>query len=651
MRRFSRSAIVLAGALVAGCGGGSNLPSGPVVNYPGGGGQPPTKLIDVKVTVTVSHGHRSRVRPDYVSLNTQSLAIALTSVNGHGVSGVNATVIDTVARAHGCKSQGDSIACSATAQGSPGQDVFAVTTYAAENATGAVLSVGTVQAKIAGGGGNVPISNTLSLTLDGVIATLAVALSPGGAKRGDPMKAAVTLDAFDASGAHIVGPSDYSIPIVVTIQGDGVSAFELHAGSHSGSTLTIVKPPSNLTMSYDGDPRASSVTLQATVDGPSIGAHAGFRLHGKEPPPPVGTIYALNLGSSDGRGATVTEYDGKATGNATPQRTLNLSSKLYARGLAVDTAGNLYVGYFDSEFGFSPSSGTPDGGNEIAVYAPGASGNTQPTAVLTADKSSKTTLFPLFVTFDAAGDLVTYGATAVDGNGGNDAVLTYAAGSAGAMAPLHGWNFGSTTIRYAGPTGLALDAAGDFYVNGALHTSLGPSYGLFVAAAADAGNPSAPAARTIPWDPTTELTPGVTTNVALDASGEPFVANSALHGSGSSTSCQGRANVFAAGSNGGITDVPPLRVLTLDGTYTSNPLCDSPRDPLAPYFPSIALYGTSLFVADDFNNAIAAYASNDRGTVKASLRIAGAATGLDAPIALVITSASGRATARPARPH
>ena len=644
-------AAVLAAALVAGCGGGSNLPNGSVVNSPGGPGQPPTKLVDVKVVVTVPRADRSRVDPDYVSVNTQSLAIELTSVDGQGVSGVNATVMNTMGRAHGCKSQGDSIVCTATAQGSPGHDVFAVSTYDATNATGAVLSVGTVQAKIAGGGGNVPISNTLSLTLDGVIATLAVSIVPGGGKRGDPIEAAVTLDAFDASGAQIVGPSDYSIPIVLTIQGDGEGAFALHAGAHSGSALTIVKPPSKLTLSYDGDPRASSVTLQATVDGPSIGAHASFKLHGKEPPPPVGTIYALNLGANDGQGATVTEYDGKATGNAAPKRTLSLSAKLYARSIAVDTAGNLYVGYFDNEFGFSPSSGTPDGGNEIAIYAPDASGNTQPTAILTADKSTKTTLFPLFVTFDPSGDLVTYGATAVDGNGGSDAVLTYAAGSAGAAAPLHGWNFASPTIRYAGPTGLALDAAGNFYVNGALHTSLGPSYGLFVASSADIGNPSAATARTIPWDTTTELTPGVTTNVALDASGEILVANSELHGSGSSTSCQGRTNVFAAGATGGITDVAPLRVLTLDGIYTANPQCDSPRNPLAPFFPAMTLYGTTLFVADDFNNAIAAYASNGHGTVKASSRIAGSATGLDAPIALVITSDSGRAKARPARPR
>jgi hypothetical protein len=67
-----------------------------------------------------------------------------------------------------------------------------------------------------------------------------------------------------------------------------------------------------------------------------------------------------------------------------------------------------------------------------------------------------------------------------------------------------------------------------------------------------------------------------------------------------------------------------------------------------PFFPSIALYGTTLFVSDDFNNAIAAYPAGAKGTVKATLRIAGAATGLSAPIALVITKVSGGATARPA---
>ncbi|MBV8198078.1 MAG: hypothetical protein JO263_08080, partial [Candidatus Eremiobacteraeota bacterium] len=231
-----------------------------------------------------------------------------------------------------------------------------------------------------------------------------------------------------------------------------------------------------------------------------------------------------------------------------------------------------------------------------------------------------------------------------------DAVLTYSPGSSGPAAPKHGWNFATPKVYYAGPTGLALDPSGNFYVNGALHTGLGPQDGLYVASAGDAGNPQANAARTIPWDTTTQLSQGRTTNVALDPSGEIVIGNYLLKGGSSSVSCQGQANVFAAGASGGVTDVPPLRVLVLGGVYTTNYLCDSQRDPRPEFFPSIALYRTILFAADDFNNAIDAYPAAGQGNVKPSLTISGAATQLNAPIALAITSISGRAKARPAYP-
>ncbi|MGA9419169.1 MAG: hypothetical protein WBV40_08460, partial [Candidatus Cybelea sp.] len=77
--------------LLAACGGGSNLPSGSVVNSPGSGGSGnPTKLVSVKVTVSVPRDN-SQMRPDYVSVNTESLVIELTSVDGSGATGVSAT--------------------------------------------------------------------------------------------------------------------------------------------------------------------------------------------------------------------------------------------------------------------------------------------------------------------------------------------------------------------------------------------------------------------------------------------------------------------------------------------------------------------------------------------------------------------------------
>lgn len=632
---------LLAALVTSACGGGGTLPAGSVVNSPGGGDPPPTKLVRVKVTVAVPSPKKEKIRPGYVSVNTKSLVIQLTSVNGGGVTGVNPTTIETAAKARGCKAGSGQTICSATASGSPGDDVFAVTTFAGPNATGSVLSVGTVAAKIASGGGGVQINNSLSLGLGGVIANLKIALSPGGGKRGTPETSDVSLEAFDASGAQIVGPSDFSDPISLAIEGDSGGAFTLHAGNRSGASLTIAKPTSNITLHYDGNRQASSVSIHGTVSGPSgIGKSVNFALKGKQPPPPVGTVYALNLGSNDGRGATVTEYDGKSNGNAKPVRTLDLSSKLYARSIAVDANNNLYVGYVDNQFGFSPSSGLPDKGNEIATYAPEAAGNAQPTSVLSADTKTETSIFPLYISFDPSGNLVTYGATGIDGSDGNDAVLTYAPGSSGASAPAQAWAYYLPTLYYGGPTGLALDSAGNFYVDGALHSSLGPDYGLFVTPASDNGNPSVTASRTIPWDgPSgpTGLTPGLTTNVVLDSSGEPFIGNNATQGSGSTISCQGRASVFAAGSSGGTTDVPPLRVLTLGGIATQNSLCVSSRDPRVPYFPSIFLYGTSLFAADDFNNAIDAYPSSGRSTVKPSLKISGSATGLNAPIMLVVT--------------
>jgi hypothetical protein len=638
-------ALFAVAAFLAACGGGGS-PVGSVVNYPGGGpSSPPTQLVNVKVTVTIpSRQSRSKVRSQYVSVNTQSLVIELSSVDGNGVTGVNPTTINTNAHAKGCSENGGSRICSARASGSPGSDVFSVTTYSGTNATGSLLSTGTVQAKIDGGGGGVGISNTVPLTLYGVIASMHLDVSPSWAKRGSAEKAAVTLIAFDATGAQIVGASDYETPISLQVQGDAQNAFSLHAGAESGSSVSIVKPTSNIALEYDGNSQASPVTLDAAVDGNgSNNASANFALHGKMPPPPVGTIYALNLGSSgSGQSATVTEYGGSAKGDSQPERTLNLSSKLYARSIAVDSSGNLYVGYLDSSDGASASNGSPDKGNEIAIYSPDASGSATPSTVITADKATQTTIFPSYLTFDSSGDLVTYGATSVDGNAGNDAVLIYPAGSSGAAAPANAWAFSAPTLFYPGPTGLALDSSNNFYVNGALHTSLGPSYALFVAPAADDDESSVTASRTIPWNSTSKLTPGETTNVALDSSGEILIGNSVVTFSGSYPTCQGALNVYSAGSGGGSSGVKPLRTLSLGSVTTKNYTCDSPRNLLVSFFPAIALYGTTLFVADDFNNAIDAYKSTAHGVVQPMLQITGSATGLKAPVALVVTSVSDR---------
>ena len=309
--------------LACACAGGPGTPDGPVVNSPGSGAPPPTGRVDVQLTVSVPLLRRGGMRPNYVSPNTRSLTIGLVTVRRRSGFRHRRVTVHTVRAAHGCKTSGGALVCTATISGAQGSDKFAVTTYAGTNATGAVLSVGSVEAQI-GGQGKIGV-NALSIAIDGVIASLRLRLAPKVTPRGKPATAHVSLDAFDASGAAIVGPSDFQLPIALTIQGDATHAFRLHAMHESGESLTIVKPTDKIELEYDGDKQASPITVQADVTGPQDPtASAQFGLHGKPPPPPLGTIYVLNLGPNDGRSASVTEYDGSPT--ATSRRCASCSS-------------------------------------------------------------------------------------------------------------------------------------------------------------------------------------------------------------------------------------------------------------------------------------------------------------------------------------
>lgn len=639
-----RSVLVIA---LAGCGGGGpGTPGGSTVGSPGGPNPPPTQLVTAGVTIVLPLRAKGRGKrhPAYLSANTESVSVGLASVNGNGVTGVTATIVNTLSTSPGCRAASSQIVCSANLSGSPGNDVFNVIAYQWPNGTGDILAAGTVSARIAPGGSGFTVNNRVSVDVGGVIAKLSLHADPSVVTRGKAAAIAVALDAFDASGAAIVGAGDFNAPLTLAVEGDGNGAFSLHDGAVTGGTISVARPAKRLVLAYDGNAQAaSSIALQASASNPNaVSASTKISVSGTPPPQPVGAIYVLNAGTKGGAGGTVSVFSGKAESNAVPVRTITLSKSLFARSLAVDGSGNLYVGYLDNALGFSTVDGTPDTGNEIAVYAPTASGSAKPTSVIAADPKTSSAVFPIALAFDPAGNLITYGATSVDANTG-DAVLAYAPASSGPVAPLHAWSFATPTLRYAGPTGLALDAGGNAYVNGALHTALGPSYGIFTNTALNASNPSASPARTIPWDAKTLLSPGQVSNVSLDASGEIYAGNYAVSRTGT-TSCQAQVNVFASGATGGTTDVAPLRTLGLSGVSTTNPLCYSPNNPLAGYYPAIFAYGTTLFVADEFGNAVSAFDGNASGSATAIQHIAGSSTGLTSPIGVFVTPPS-KATA------
>lgn len=651
--RFAPAVLALAASIAAGCSGSPGTPSGPQVNSPGGPNPPPVTLVNAGANVRIANWSiakpQSRLRAQYLSSRTQSVVVALASVDGGAPSGVNATTINTYPTAPNCKLAGGTLSCSGTVSAVPGRDVFNVTSFAGPDGNGALLAAGTVTAQIGSSGGNVQI-NTDQLAVRGIISSMTMSLSPAAVVRGKGSTVRVALDAFDASGGKIAGNSPYASPITLSIEGDSSNSFTLGAAGSSTTSIAVTKPSQHLAVLYNGSQQANSITLQASVTSPnSASATATIAVNGTPPPPPPGRLYVLNAGANDGLDATVTEYGGTATGNVAPTTTLQLNPKLYARSIAVDAGGNLYVGYLDSVTGFEPSNGSPDTGNLIEEFAPGASGAATPKATIAADPATNSLLFPIAMAIDKAGDVVTYGATSVDGNSG-DAVVIYAPGSNGAVAPAHAWNFVTPQIRYAGPTGLALDSTGNFYVNGILHTSLGPSYGVFANLAQNESNPAAPVSRTIPWDATTQLTPGFVSDVTIDSSGAVDVGNFALTGT-TTLSCQGEANIFSGGATGGTTDNPPLRVVTFAGVTTTNPLCYKPNNPLAGYFPYVTAYATTLFVADEFNDTVGAYASGSSGSVSPTTLLAGSSTGLASPIGVAVSSVSAREASRRDKPR
>ena len=223
----------------------------------------------------------------------------------------------------------------------------------------------------------------------------------------------------------------------------------------------------------------------------------------------------------------------------------------------------LYVGYFDSPTGASAATGQPDAGNEIAIFAQGASGSATPSP--RSNPAARRPSIPASITFDAAGDLVTYGATTVDGSDGNDATLIYAPGASGSATPIHAWGFTSPYFHFPGPTGLELDAAGNFYVAGALKTSLSPQSGVFVAPASSQQRKG----RGVAYGAVGcrhRTRPGQAGPIGLDASNEIYVSNFTRIASGG---CQAQVNAYAAGSTGGTTDVSPLRVASIAGFATA----------------------------------------------------------------------------------
>lgn len=199
----ARAGSALAAALLAGCGGASS--STVPARLPAGAKQVPV-AISIRIPSTSSSTHKRL--PAYISAATQS---AVVNVTPAGMPATR-TVVTCVA------SQ-----CVGTVPATIGVDTFAIALDDKPDGTGKTLAAGQTTATVVEGQ-----PNAVSVTFNGVIASLQVSFDQPNPPVNTPATVTLLVKALDADGYVIVGPGSYDNPIALT-NTDATGATSLSA--------------------------------------------------------------------------------------------------------------------------------------------------------------------------------------------------------------------------------------------------------------------------------------------------------------------------------------------------------------------------------------------------------------------------------------
>lgn len=242
-----------------------------------------------------------------------------------------------------------------------------------------------------------------------------------------------------------------------------------------------------------------------------------------------GGLFVLSL-----NGAGIMEFSDTASGQATPTAIVNAPTSFSLGGLAIDDAGNVYVGYY-----------TPGNTSDITIlgYAPGAGGSAQPVAQIPTSFSSTLSGPIASLQADHAGNIY----MAVEGS-----IAAYSRNAGGEYTQSRVISGSSTGIIFPGQ--MATDAANNLYVTNVPIT--GPGSILIFSPTAN-GN-EAPMG-TIGGTNTRIDAPG---GLALDSAGNIYVVTVPANGSQASSIME-----FGAGSQG---NVAPMRTIAGSATELSD---------------------------------------------------------------------------------
>jgi hypothetical protein len=219
-----------------GCGGGGGSAGTAPVVAPSA--QPVTQRAKATVRFTIaipkSSPQSSGRRPNYISPNTQSIVIGELAPNPPYAPVGNPVVFNVTPASPGCTSNSNGITCAITFAVAAGTFDFSVQSFSALNGGGNLLAENTLTlATIVAG-----VANTLSVTLNGTIASITLPNSVAGTSNAPQI---VNFSLQDATGATIVGAGFYDNgPLTVTDLGGFVSLTPASfAGPSSPSSFTM----------------------------------------------------------------------------------------------------------------------------------------------------------------------------------------------------------------------------------------------------------------------------------------------------------------------------------------------------------------------------------------------------------------------------
>ena len=356
---MKRAVLIVALLVVAACGGGGGSGGGTPQHPPVAA--PLTTNATLRIVVPNEPSGSAARRPAFISSGTQSIGVAVQTINGVAPSPQpSPTIVALTPSNPACTTGGSGTSCTVTITVPIAASVvLAISSYASTDGSGTPIATGLTSAVNTSQSGA-----SFAVTLGGVPATIVLNPTTLQANQdGTTQTLTFTVSAQDATGATIIPPGAYTSPIALSVGGDpngalGISPNSVASPASGGTTITVTYTSSRVlpgaaTINAIAGSAIAHVTF--TPLGSGTGSlTAGYRIFEYPIPTANSQPYGITAGPGDGA-IWFTENSGKVAklfpSTCTTSGTLSctiiegsLPQAIGPSGIAAGQDGNMWIG-------------------------------------------------------------------------------------------------------------------------------------------------------------------------------------------------------------------------------------------------------------------------------------------------------------------